>query len=75
MQDNVAYGILEMAYISQIITEVKDYEKVLEKELPCDWYRLSVQDRIAILNEAISNGLRLTETSLYLEKDERNKVL
>ena len=75
MQDNVAYGILEMAYISQIITEVKYYDKVLEKELPFDWYRLSVQDRIAILNEAISNGLRLTETSLYLEKDERNKVL
>ena len=75
MQDDVAYGILEMTYISKKITEEKNYEKVLEEEIPSDWYGINIQNRISILNEAIANGLSLTETSLYLGREERKKGL
>ena len=75
MQDDVAYGILEMTYISRKVTEEKNYEKVLEEEIPSDWYGINIQNRISILNEAIANGLSLTETSLYLDREERKKGL
>ena len=75
MQDDVAYGILEMTYISKKVTNENNYEKVLEQELPNDWYGINIQNRISILNEAIANGLSLTETSLYLDREERKKEL
>ena len=64
-----------MTYINGKMTKGKEYEMVLNEELPSGWYGINIQDRIAILNEAIANGINLTETSLYMNCDKKKEII
>lgn len=66
MGNEFLYAMLEITYAQKNgIADDEQYSSNIQRILPYDWYRLSLDDRINILDEAIANSIPLNETECY----------
>lgn len=60
------YGLLEIAYAKQNGLDVKsNYFDELKELLPNDWYRIGLEERNIIFDEAVKNKILVSKTESY----------
>lgn len=67
MNELMIYALLELTYAEKngVNRNELEYAKKVREILPNEWYLLSYEDRINILNSAIRDSVEVTETNEY----------